>query len=610
MNDILATGWRRMTPAAAVLLTIVLTVIWMNRGLLSMVLPSPNRPLVIAYGHDSQWQNADGSAWAQRVESLCGCAIEWHDVTPESVEGQYAHHMDSYDPANLLLADISVPDVFVNFDGITDRYSTMTQNNGEYLNLREYVDRMPNVAEYFRSVPEAFVAAQEENGDILSIPGDAGEDFDGATSYMFINRTWLDRLGLHEPKTWDELKRVLVAFRDRDPNGNGEADEIPFAIRPTISDSTKDDPSVAGTDGWRLLLNSTGLPTQLNERPGNTYFIRDGIVTDFAASDNLRRVADFLTDPASERLIDRDAFSASYAAKINNDRMMMQSMRQGPDYVMRYRNAERFFPKIDDMDDVRNVGQNLVRDRVHRVADIDVLQPIGITDAQYQAQLASKTPIVGVAFAASALSFGMNSGQYKPLPIPAEKIGTPVRWDRSARMRFNLNGVSVRADSDKLTDALSAVNALFDERVSLDQYYGERNTEISDVKGRYKVRVREGVSDGYGHSAVGWIRPNTEIIGDRERDAHREADLGYRFLYRDMNDDDIFPLGFDVAELMTSSGEVMDWYIADSVCNAYDGYDANAAWIRYVGVVDAQPSYTSVLQNAYDAYAGRDSTLS
>ncbi len=41
----------------------------------------------------------------------------------------------------------------------------------------------------------------------------------------YINKTWLDKLGLEIPTTIDELTEVLRAFRDGDPNGNGEKDE-------------------------------------------------------------------------------------------------------------------------------------------------------------------------------------------------------------------------------------------------------------------------------------------------------------------------------------------------------------------------------------------------
>ena len=44
----------------------------------------------------------------------------------------------------------------------------------------------------------------------------------------YINKTWLDKLGLKVPTTTEEFYNVLVAFRDRDPNGNGQKDEIPW----------------------------------------------------------------------------------------------------------------------------------------------------------------------------------------------------------------------------------------------------------------------------------------------------------------------------------------------------------------------------------------------
>ncbi|NMO94962.1 ABC transporter substrate-binding protein [Paenibacillus lemnae] len=46
---------------------------------------------------------------------------------------------------------------------------------------------------------------------------------------MWINTTWLDKLGLSEPKTTEDFKNVLKAFKTQDPNGNGKADEVPLS---------------------------------------------------------------------------------------------------------------------------------------------------------------------------------------------------------------------------------------------------------------------------------------------------------------------------------------------------------------------------------------------
>lgn len=49
---------------------------------------------------------------------------------------------------------------------------------------------------------------------------------------MMINGKWLDALGLKQPKDTEELYNVLKAFKEKDPNGNGQADEIPLTFNP------------------------------------------------------------------------------------------------------------------------------------------------------------------------------------------------------------------------------------------------------------------------------------------------------------------------------------------------------------------------------------------
>ena len=53
---------------------------------------------------------------------------------------------------------------------------------------------------------------------------------------LWINAEWLKNLKLSMPQTTEDLKAILQAFQDKDPNGNGMMDEIPLA-------STGEDPS-------------------------------------------------------------------------------------------------------------------------------------------------------------------------------------------------------------------------------------------------------------------------------------------------------------------------------------------------------------------------------
>ncbi len=60
----------------------------------------------------------------------------------------------------------------------------------------------------------------------------------GVTTATYINKTWLDNLGLEMPTNWEELVEVLRAFKTQDPNDNGKADEIPAIGKVEPSNTT------------------------------------------------------------------------------------------------------------------------------------------------------------------------------------------------------------------------------------------------------------------------------------------------------------------------------------------------------------------------------------
>lgn len=54
----------------------------------------------------------------------------------------------------------------------------------------------------------------------------------GGGVFPMLRKDWLDKLGLEVPKTMDELFDVLKAFKEKDPNGNGEQDELAYSADP------------------------------------------------------------------------------------------------------------------------------------------------------------------------------------------------------------------------------------------------------------------------------------------------------------------------------------------------------------------------------------------
>jgi len=69
------------------------------------------------------------------------------------------------------------------------------------------------------------------DGDIYCYPVTTYDESHLLTKNRYwINSTWLKELGIDRPTTTDELYNALVAFKTKDPNKNGQQDEIPLIL--------------------------------------------------------------------------------------------------------------------------------------------------------------------------------------------------------------------------------------------------------------------------------------------------------------------------------------------------------------------------------------------
>ena len=89
-------------------------------------------------------------------------------------------------------------------------------------------EHAPNLKKFFDEKPHIKSAISAADGNMYYIPylpdGKYGRAY-------FIRYDWLDALELDVPETVDEFEAVLRAFKTQDPNGNGEADEVPYFAR-------------------------------------------------------------------------------------------------------------------------------------------------------------------------------------------------------------------------------------------------------------------------------------------------------------------------------------------------------------------------------------------
>ena len=98
---------------------------------------------------------------------------------------------------------------------------------GQIRDLSGVMATMPNMQKYMNETGWKYITSGD--GGIYYFPTMVNNNIDTG---IYINNVWLQNLGLAKPNTIEELYDVLVAFRDKDPNGNGKQDEIPLAIEP------------------------------------------------------------------------------------------------------------------------------------------------------------------------------------------------------------------------------------------------------------------------------------------------------------------------------------------------------------------------------------------
>lgn len=106
-------------------------------------------------------------------------------------------------------------------------------DSGLFMPTTEYY-KDPNMAFYFNKRLESNAEEKEfmlqnaksADGEIYGVFRYAPEVGNEYPNRMWINKTWLDKLGLPIPTTTEAYYQTLKAFAEQDPNGNGKKDEI------------------------------------------------------------------------------------------------------------------------------------------------------------------------------------------------------------------------------------------------------------------------------------------------------------------------------------------------------------------------------------------------
>lgn len=153
----------------------------------------------------------------QMMEEATGCHINWTIPPSGGQEEKF----------NLMIASGNYPDAIISYWG--------TKNPAQYakdnviLPLKDIMnEHMPNFKKFCDEHPEYLKDFTSQDGEIYYIPYIRTDQRLNTFVGPLIRQDWLDKLNLSVPVNADELYHVLKAFKTQDPNGNGEADEIPM----------------------------------------------------------------------------------------------------------------------------------------------------------------------------------------------------------------------------------------------------------------------------------------------------------------------------------------------------------------------------------------------
>jgi putative aldouronate transport system substrate-binding protein len=234
----------------------------------------------------------------QQAEEKTNVHINWTTIPSDAVKERL----------NLMWASGDYPDALT--AGAADSTNVdpaVVQNYGSQgiiLTLNDLIEEhMPNLqnfgGEYLPNITYP-------DGNIYYFPYILPYFYANTSGTLVINREWLDTLGMDAPTTTGELLDVLRAFKTMDPNGNGDADEIPFSATPW-----------GYTAMFNVLFGAFGVPLGFQ--------IADGELVNPYLTEKTKAAVQFVRQMYEEGLIDPEIFTQdnnAYLAKGRAETML------------------------------------------------------------------------------------------------------------------------------------------------------------------------------------------------------------------------------------------------------------------------------------------------
>lgn len=264
-----------------------------------IVLPTPELPLVsepmtisVKFSKTSDHGDFNDCFYLKAVEQLTNVKLDVQGIDSNGWTEKLALDFVSGDYSEIYLGGVSFNDAAVY--GQAGMLLPMEDLIAEYA---------PNVQAILDLLPETRRNVTAPDGHIYMMAAYDGTPRDmlmNSTYNQEVNGSWLEACGIAEmPTTLDGFYDMLVTFRDSDPNGNGEADEIPYSF-------------VYDGNAYNMPLGAFGFVNLRHD-------VIDGQYVYVPAQENFRHYLEFMNKLYAEGLVDENIFTQTteeYNAKM------------------------------------------------------------------------------------------------------------------------------------------------------------------------------------------------------------------------------------------------------------------------------------------------------
>ncbi|WP_339324917.1 extracellular solute-binding protein [Paenibacillus sp. FSL W8-0194] len=163
---------------------------------------------------NADWNNI--RLWKD-YEQKTNIRVQWETVHTETLK----------EKRNLLLAGNDYPEMF--YASAFSRSDLLKYGKqGAFIPLNDLIDKYaPNFKAVMEKYPIIAKGITMPDGNIYGLPTIYDPEFKSVLyGTPWVKQEWLDTLGLKQPETLDDFYAMLKAFKEKDPNGNGQKDEI------------------------------------------------------------------------------------------------------------------------------------------------------------------------------------------------------------------------------------------------------------------------------------------------------------------------------------------------------------------------------------------------